>query len=186
MQTAKGLIRRMQRTTKHLKSFGRKEAGELMLIDLRPVITSALELVTPRARAVGITPVLSLPDDAVWVMAGSVRMEQVAVNLILNALDAVEGRPDAKIDVRLTREKASGLLTVSDTGTGIAPDDLPRVAEPFFSTKTQGEGLGLGLSICKAIITEFGGTLTLQSTAGKGTTVRVALPIAEPIREAAE
>lgn len=185
--TAKGLIRRMQRTTKHLKSFGRKETGELALIDLCPVITSAIELVTPRARAVGVVPEVRLPPGPVPVLAGSVRMEQVAVNLILNALDAVEGLPGATVRVSLEGGEGGLLrLVVSDTGTGIAPDVLPRVAEPFFSTKTTGEGLGLGLSICKAILAEFGGFLAITSTPGQGTEVTVTLPLAEPAQEAAE
>ena len=184
--TAKGLIRRMQRTTKHLKSFGRKEAGELTLIDLRPVIMAALELVTPRARSVGVLPSFHLPPDAVPVLAGSVRMEQVAVNLILNALDAVEGMPDATVSILLAVDGPLMRLVVSDTGSGIAPDVLPRVTEPFFSTKTQGEGLGLGLSICKAILAEFGGGLEVVSAPGKGTDVTVTLPLAEVLQDAAE
>ena len=75
---------------------------------------------------------------------------------------------------------------VTDTGHGIAAEVLPRVAEPFFSTKTGGEGLGLGLSICKAILAEFGGTLEIQSVEGQGTEVTVSLPLAEAAREAAE
>ncbi|MFN4131137.1 MAG: cache domain-containing protein, partial [Paracoccaceae bacterium] len=140
LATARGLIRRMQRTTKHLKSFGRKEAGALKLIDLSPVITSALELVTPRARAVGVIPAFSAAGHPVTVMAGAVRMEQVAVNLILNALDAVEGHPGASITVHLGTAGGKARMTVTDTGPGIAADLLSRVTEPFFSTKTTGDG----------------------------------------------
>ena len=185
LATARGLIRRMQRTTKHLKSFGRKEAGERKLIDLAPVITSALELVTPRARAVGVIPAFTQSGGPVTVLAGAVRMEQVAVNLILNALDAVEGHPAATITVTLGTANGTAQLTVTDTGPGIAADLLPRVTEPFFSTKTT-EGLGLGLAISKAILSEFGGDLVITSTPGQGTTVTVSLPLAEPVREAAE
>ncbi|NEX47284.1 sensor histidine kinase [Pseudotabrizicola algicola] len=184
LATARGLIRRMQRTTKHLKSFGRKEAGALNLIDLSPVIVSALELVTPRARAVGVTPVFH--PASVTVLAGAVRMEQVAVNLILNALDAVEGHSGASVTVSLSAHGPHATLTVSDTGPGIDPDILPRVTEPFFSTKTSGEGLGLGLAICKAILSEFGGDLAITSAPGQGTTVTVTLPLAARSREAAE
>lgn len=186
LATARGLIRRMQRTTKHLKSFGRKETGELKLIDLSPVVTSALELVTPRARAVGVIPVVRQGKTPVFVMAGAVRMEQVAVNLILNALDAAEGQPGAAITVTLSMAGGQARLTVTDTGSGIAAEVLPRVTEPFFSTKTTGEGLGLGLAISKAILSEFGGQLGIESTPGHGTTVTVTLPLAEPVREAAE
>lgn len=188
LASAKGQIRRMQRTIKHLKSFGRKEPGlsERSLFDLRPVIASALELVTPRARAVGIVPNYTPPIEPLMVMAGPVRMEQVAVNLILNALDAVEGVSGAGVEVTLDQSGDSVLLRVTDTGHGIAAEVLPRVAEPFFSTKTGGEGLGLGLSICKAILAEFGGTLEIQSVEGQGTEVTVSLPLAEAAREAAE
>ncbi|HMO06587.1 MAG TPA: ATP-binding protein [Paracoccaceae bacterium] len=186
LATARGLIRRMQRTIKHLKSFGRKETGERMLVDLRPVVASALELVTPRARAAGVAPVFDRPRAPVPVMAGAVRMEQVVVNLLLNALDAVEGRECASIRVILGAADGVARLTVTDTGPGIAADLLPRVTEPFFSTKTQGEGLGLGLAICKAILSEFGGDLTFASAPGGGTEVTVTLPLAMAMHEAAE
>lgn len=185
LATARGLIRRMQRTIKHLKSFGRKEAGERSVIDLRQVGASALELVTPRARAVGVTPRLLQPDEPVLVLAGSVRMEQVAVNLLLNALDAVEGRVGADIALCLSVSDGHVALSVKDNGHGIAPEAMSRVTEPFFSTRTGGEGLGLGLSICKAIVTEFGGALTIVSDAGQGATVTVTLPRVHPVAEAA-
>ena len=175
---ARGLIRRMQRTTQHLKSFARKETGALALVDMRAPVASALEMVTPRARAVGVTPDVRQSDAPVPVMAGAVRLEQVMVNLLLNALDAVADAPDAQVTLSLAREGALAVLEVHDTGRGIAAVDLPRVAEPFFSTKLTGEGLGLGLSICKAILADFGGALDIASEQGQGTRVRVTLPLA--------
>ena len=186
LATVRGLIRRMQRTTKHLKSFGRKEAGELRLVDLHSVVASALELVTPRARAVGVLPMFERSTARVSVMAGAVRMEQVAVNLILNALDAVEGQSGGTVTVSLAAVGGRAQMCVTDTGSGIAADLLPRIAEPFFSTKIQGEGLGLGLAICKAILAEFGGALQIDSVPGQGTSVTVTLPLADTLREAAE
>ncbi len=182
LERARGLIRRMQRTTKHLKSFGRKESGQLSLIDLMPVVHSAMELVLPRARAVGVVPSFEHPADPVTVLAGAVRMEQVVVNLLLNALDAVEGISDARIVIRLDMADGHALLEVSDTGTGIASDILPRIAEPFFSTKEGGEGLGLGLSISRAILSEFGGAMQIQSQEGEGTKIMVTLPLADAAR----
>lgn len=179
---ARGLIRRMQRTTQHLKSFARKDTTELSLIDMRGPVASALDLVAPRARAVGIVPAFAPPQAAVEVMAGAVRLEQVAVNLLLNALDAVADAADAaQPEIVVTLEEAEGAaqLTVRDTGAGIAEADLARVAEPFFSTKLTGEGLGLGLSICKAILADFGGSLQVHSAKGEGTLVTVRLPLAE-------
>ena len=190
--TARGLIRRMQRTIRHLKSFGRKESGELAMVDLGAVVTSALELVAPRARAIGVLPVVDLAPG-VAVRAGAVRMEQVVVNLVLNALDAVEGRPDAKVTVQVLAEPDWAVLRVIDNGVGISAADLPKVSEPFFSTKAsrsggEGGGLGLGLSICRAILAEFGGSLRMDTQQHRGCTVSVRLPPWQeiPMGEAAE
>jgi len=175
--TVRNLVRRMQRTTKHLKTFSRKEQGTLALIDLALSVGNALELIAPRARAIGVSPRFTPPPHPVMVRAGAVRMEQVCVNLLLNALDAVEGRAGAAVEIRCELQDGTARIRVRDTGTGIAPDDLDRVQEPFFSTKIGGEGLGLGLSISKAIVGEFGGSIAIASTLGQGTEVIVSLPL---------
>jgi two-component system C4-dicarboxylate transport sensor histidine kinase DctB len=177
---ARDMIRRMQRITKHLKSFARKDTVELSLIDLRAPLGSALDLVLPRARAVGAAPVLELPEKPVRVMAGDVRIEQVVANLLLNALDAVEATASPEIRVTLATEGAQAVITVTDNGAGIEDADLPRVTEPFFSTKQTGEGLGLGLAICKVILADFSGVLDISSTPQAGTQVTVSLPLALP------
>jgi two-component system, NtrC family, C4-dicarboxylate transport sensor histidine kinase DctB len=184
--TARGLVRRMQRTTKHLKTFSRKEQGELTLIDLRHTVENALELVAPRARTAGVLPQIRLPETPLMVRAGAVRVEQVLVNLLLNAFDAVANREDAQISVTALAKGAAVQIIVRDSGAGIAPDDLARVTEPFFSTKVSGEGLGLGLAISQAIVTEFGGGIEIASTLGSGTVITVSLPAANPLQEAAE
>jgi two-component system, NtrC family, C4-dicarboxylate transport sensor histidine kinase DctB len=178
---ARDMIRRMQRITKHLKSFARKDTVDLSLIDLRVPLASARDLVLPRARAVGATPVLELPAAPVRVMAGTVRIEQVVTNLLLNALDAVEATPKPQIRVTLTTDGATAVIEVRDNGAGIADVDLPRVAEPFFSTKQAGEGLGLGLAICKVILADFSGVLDIRTTPQSGTQVTVSLPLAQPL-----
>ena len=184
--TARSLIRRMQRTTKHLKSFSRKDINTLTLIDLNKVVQNALDLVAPRAKAVGVTPAFTATDPAPQVMAGAVRLEQVCLNLLLNALDAVEGQEGARVAVATRANGDSAVIEVADSGSGIAAADLPRVTEPFFSTKIGGEGLGLGLSISQAIVTEFGGRIDIASAPGTGTRVTVTLPRAAQTREAAE
>lgn len=175
---ARDMIRRMQRTTKHLKSFARKDTVELNRIDLRAPVHSALDLVQPRAKALGVAPVADLPAEPVFVMAGAVRMEQVLANLMLNALDAVETATRPEIGVTLSVEGKTAVITVRDNGIGIGDEDLPRVADPFFSTKQAGEGLGLGLAISKVILTDFSGTLDIRSTPQAGTQVILSLPIA--------
>lgn len=178
LEKAREMIRRMQRTTKHLKSFARREAVELSLVDLRDSVTSALELVEPRIRATGVTPAVRMPDTPVWVLGGMVRLEQVVVNLMLNAMDAVAGRPEASIGLDLQCRDKEAVLRIEDTGCGIAEADLSLVAEPFMSTKVTGEGLGLGLAICKAILANFNGSLDIQSVPDQGTQVTVTLPLA--------
>ncbi|OYX45343.1 MAG: hypothetical protein B7Z02_01920 [Rhodobacterales bacterium 32-67-9] len=184
--TARNLIRRMQRTTKHLKSFSRKEQNTRQITDLNKVAENALDLVAPRAKSAGMTPAFRPAAPAPIVMAGPVRLEQVCLNLLLNALDAVEGRDGATVTVTTGTGDGTAFLTVSDTGPGISPEDLARVTEPFFSTKIGGEGLGLGLSISQAIVTEFGGRIDIASDPGRGTTVTVSLPVAAALGKAAE
>ncbi|WP_022702776.1 sensor histidine kinase [Pseudorhodobacter ferrugineus] len=179
--TVRGLVRRMQRTTKHLKSFSRKEQGELSLIDIAQTVENAIELTAPRAKTAGIAPQFTLPDPPLYIRAGAIRMEQVLVNLLLNAFDAVDGQTDPQITISATSDGTKTTLTVTDTGAGIDPADLPRVTEPFFSTKITGEGLGLGLSISQAIVQEFGGQIDITSRSGQGTTVTVTLPSPQPI-----
>jgi len=176
---ARDMIRRMQRITKHLKSFARKDTVELSLIDLRAPVKSALDLVLPRAKAVGVTPGLNMPAVQVPVLAGAIRIEQVVANLLLNALDAVEARPNPQVTVTLSIDGAAAVVTVHDNGVGISESHLQRVVEPFFSTKQTGEALGLGLAICKVILTDFRGTLDIRSVPQHGTQVIVSLPLAE-------
>lgn len=179
IETARGLIKRMQRTTKHLKSFSRKESGPFEPVDARAAAESALELVRPRVRAV--VPRLEAPEAPLMVRAGRVRLEQVLVNLLMNALDAVEGLEGAEVVLRLATEGAEARLSVRDTGPGIAPENLARVTEPFFSTKTASEGLGLGLAISQAILAEFGGRLEMISEPGQGAEMVAVVPLVEGV-----
>ncbi|MCV2865546.1 sensor histidine kinase [Albidovulum sediminicola] len=179
IETARGLIRRMQRTVKNLKSFGRRAPSTPEIVDLRQVVANALEIVAPRARTLGVTPQVTGSDAPLRARVGPVRMEQVCVNLLLNALDAV-AENGGTVQLRLG---PGPVLSVLDTGPGIPADRLSQVWEPFFSTKTGGEGLGLGLSISREIVEEFGGRMEIQSPPGLGTEVKVSLPPVEDDRK---
>jgi two-component system C4-dicarboxylate transport sensor histidine kinase DctB len=174
--TARALIKRMLRTIKHLKSFSRKEPNVLEPVDVAAAIRNAVDLVAIRAKAAGIMPRIAAPADPPMVRAGAVRLEQVLVNLLLNALDAVEGAPDAAIAIACEQTDAAVTITVRDTGKGMSPADLARATEPFFSTKISGESLGLGLAISTAIIEDFGGAIAISSAPGSGASVTVTLP----------
>jgi two-component system NtrC family sensor kinase len=96
------------------------------------------------------------------------------VNLISNALDAVDRA--GKVAITASAENGDVLITVSDAGHGIAPDDLRRIFEPFYTTKGRGKGTGLGLAICRQLTAALGGTIAVQSQPGQGSTFYVRLP----------
>ncbi|MGZ9810148.1 sensor histidine kinase [Pseudoroseicyclus sp. H15] len=169
IEKARSHIRRILRTIKHLKSFSRKEAGVRTPVFVDAAITGALDIVAPRAADAGV-PVAFAPDGpSPVILAGQVRLEQVLVNLLMNALDAVAGREGAEVSITRRVTGGSVEIAVLDNGPGIPSGLMARVMEPFFSTKQTGESLGLGLSISRTIVEEFGGRLTLDEAGGGGT-----------------
>jgi signal transduction histidine kinase len=114
-------------------------------------------------------------------------LQQVFLNLLTNALDAIEGGGEVRIEARRRREEGGRRLrqhwldvVVSDTGSGISPEDLPKVFDPFFTTKEVGKGTGLGLAVCQSIVEQHQGSIEVHSDGlGEGTVVTVSLPLAE-------
>lgn len=149
------MARRMGRIIKNLRAFSRQESAPAVRVDLVVVLESALELTAARLRHEEVTLVFEPPRGEVWVSGGEVRLGQVFVNLITNAVDAMAGR-DLRV---LTVEIAQSAVTVRDTGPGIERPE--RVFDPFYSTKEVGasEGMGLGLSISYGIVQSFGGEI---------------------------
>ncbi|MGY9045735.1 MAG: sensor histidine kinase [Rhodobacterales bacterium] len=181
IETARGHIRRMLRTIKHLKSFGRKENGALSRVDLDLAVDNALDLVRHRADGMGVTLTLERIGNAPAVTGSQVRLEQVLVNLLLNALDAVAPNTSTG-HVTVLREtlRDAVIVQVKDNGVGIDADSLPKIKEPFYSHKQGGDRLGLGLSICQTIVEDAKGTLTFNSAPGNGTNAVLTLPLAIP------
>jgi signal transduction histidine kinase len=104
-------------------------------------------------------------------------LRQIVVNLLSNALDALPGNDGAgRVTVSATAEDTDVLITVTDTGHGISPDDLRRIFEPFYTTKGRGKGTGLGLAICRQLTAALGGSISVQSQPGKGSTFYVRIP----------
>ncbi len=160
------LAERMGRIVSHIKAFSRKGDAARAAVSVDEAIRQALMLVETRRRQVGVTVTAPLvpADLAVW--ANAVRLEQVLVNLIRNAIDAMAetAQPEsAAVHVRVEPIENWVRITVRDVGPGIPSDVLPRLFEPFFTTKDDGLGLGLGLAISLAIIEDFGGRLVGQN-----------------------
>ena len=151
-------------------------SGHLTLapLDLRQPLQAAFRAAEPRFtdRGADLQP-LALPDEPIWTTGDAGALEQLFLNLLLNAAEASSAAARAGIDV--TREPGRLCVTVWDEGKGIPPDMMRRIFEPFYSTSP--EGTGLGLPIARRITQAHGGELQIESTPGRGTTVRVTLPV---------
>ncbi|MGH6640038.1 MAG: sensor histidine kinase [Polaromonas sp.] len=153
-------------------------AAQVQPVVLRDAVRNALYLLEPESRRREVAPQTEAPAAPVTVLAEPVALEQIIHNLLMNALQALEQVPalERQLTVTLGAEGQLGLLTVTDSGPGIAPELLPRVFEPFFSTRQ--DGLGLGLSLCETLATGMGGSLTAAHNAPRGAAFRLALPLA--------
>lgn len=154
---------RMASISKHLRNFARRPQEKIGPIPLFPVIEDAVALMAPRLSAAQITIEFTPPEGQPWVMGGRVRLQQVIVNLLSNALDALGGRTELPITITTTQTETGWQIAVRDHGPGFEADALSKVFDPFFTTKEPGQGLGLGLSISYNIIKDFGGTLLART-----------------------
>lgn len=157
------LLQRIAVLTGHLKTFARKSpAGLSERVRLADVLEQALLLLDARIRRDEV--LLSCEIDAEALVAGdAIRLEQVLVNLLHNALDAMSAAPVGHLQVRIAREDGQCVLQVSDSGGGIAAEHLAQVFEPFYTTKPVGQGLGLGLAVSYGIVRELGGSLEVAN-----------------------
>ncbi|MGS0735415.1 ATP-binding protein [Pseudomonas sp. GG8] len=167
-------LTRMAALTGHLKTFARKSPSGLReRLDLAAVVDQALLLLEPRLRDERVSCVLHLTRPA-YVRGDAIRLEQVLINLLRNALDAMRDKPLKRLEVRIEAEQPAHnstkprqwRLTVGDSGGGIAQEHLANVFDPFFTTKPVGDGLGLGLAVSYAIVHESGGTLCVDNHGG--------------------
>ncbi|SCX80897.1 ATP-binding protein [Microvirga guangxiensis] len=165
-----GLTARMAELIKHLKRFARRPAAALEAVDLRAVVEGALSLFEQRLDEEKVRVRMSFPEISPRVLAEEVRLEQVIVNLISNALDVLEGQADRHIDIGAEVRADRVCLSVTDNGSGIAEQHRASIFDPFFTTKPAGLGLGLGLSMSYNIVKDFGGDLILATTGPTGTT----------------
>jgi two-component system, NtrC family, C4-dicarboxylate transport sensor histidine kinase DctB len=177
------LIERMGAITRQLKSYARKGGEAFEAVDLRACVSSALSMMEPQLKSRIVKITRGLPRQAVMVMADRLRLEQVIINLLRNALDATKDVETPQIDILLSAGETATLM-VRDNGHGIT--DLDNLFEPFYTTKKPGEGVGLGLAISSGIVTDLGGRLTARNGEGGGAVFEVQLPILGKQQEAAE
>ena len=148
----------------HMRMFGREATEEPALIDPRNVVTNALDLMGEQLRLAGIEVVTEFPEDSPCVLGHIIQMEQVVINLLTNARDAMSEKGTAStIILRIFSDPKNIHITSEDTGGGIAQNALTRIFEPFYTTKEMGKGTGLGLSVGYGIIRDMGGTITAEN-----------------------
>ena len=177
------LIERMGAITRQLKSYARKGGEAFEPVDVRHSLSSALSMMEPQLKARVVRITRAVPRVPVMVLADRIRLEQVIINLLRNALDATKGTAEPRIDLALAVDDGVR-LTVRDNGHGIT--DLDNLFEPFYTTKKPGEGVGLGLAISSGIVTDLGGRLTARNAEGGGAVFEVTLPAHGKEMEAAE
>ena len=168
------LIGRMSAITRQLKSYARKGGEELVPVDVRMAVNGALEIMEPQLKSRQISLSKTMPSAPVMILGDQLRLEQVVVNLLRNALDAISAVPTPEIELLLLGGETAS-LTVRDNGEGIS--DLDDLFEPFFTTKKPGDGVGLGLAISSGIITDLGGRLVARNSETTGAVFEVTLPI---------
>jgi PAS domain S-box-containing protein len=173
---------RIQKIVEHLREFSRQEKPEFQKLDINQPIENALLITGQQLLDHNISIVKTLAEGLPEILGDSNQLEQVFLNLIANAMDAmdpVEGPKELTISSELGKGKrfASVVVSINDTGVGIPQENLDKVLEPFFSTKPVGRGTGLGLSLCFSIIEAHSGRLEIESRPDKGTEVKVILPV---------
>ena len=186
-------VERMANTINHLRGFTHIDSANFKTVRVREAVDGALAIVGEQIRLDDIDVVVDIPDDMPPFLGELSQIEQVLVNLLQNARDAIEERLAAEEKAgnvvghprRVTirgRNNTSGELYIEviDTGTGIDEDVRRRLFEPFFTTKDSSRGTGLGLSISMNIVQSHGGTVQVKSTSGRGSTFRIILPACLP------
>jgi PAS domain S-box-containing protein len=144
-------------------------------IDLSAIVRDVAAMLRLAGKLLRVELDLALPPEPVKVTVNRTRIEQILVNLIVNAVDALGGNGTVTIDVRRDDETGRVVCEVRDTGSGIPAEHLERIFEPFYTTKGE-QGTGLGLPVVREIVTSYGGQLGVKSTPGQGTTFRFDLP----------
>jgi PAS domain S-box-containing protein len=176
---------RIEKIVEHLREFSRETTFEFTNVDINVPIRNALMMTDQQLMNHNIKVIRNLSDDLPKISADASQLEQVFLNLISNARDAMEDKESDKsltISSSFFEEDDIPYVQVSfrDTGVGIPEENLEKILEPFFSTKPVGKGTGLGLSLCFGIIESHGGRLDIQSKVGEGTEMKIILPVKRP------
>lgn len=167
----------MASITAQLKSFAHKTPRQREKVIMQTCLESALNMTAPLLSEAGVSLKKNVPREPLTLRGSSGQIEQVLVNLIRNGVDAMRDSQQRQLQINIATEGDSLELQISDSGEGIADENLPELFNPFFTTKEVGQGLGLGLSISYRIVTDLGGTIRATNNADGGANFIVRLPL---------
>ncbi len=180
------MTERMAELSRTLKSFARKPRTKLHSVGIDLLLKEAITLVSPQAKAHKVHLHLEPPAPELAVMAGHVRLSQVIVNLLSNAIDALANSDSRQVYLGAKRNKDHVIIRVEDTGPGVAKKDRHNIFDAFVTTKDVGDGLGLGLSIAYNIVHDFGGEIEVGTSEKGGAAFIISLPLARRREKALE
>src|SRR5581483_9056674 len=176
-------VDKVSTTIRQLLDFSRTRPIETAAVTPAQALGSAAALLEHRFRHAKVALAVDAPLTVAAVAADVGQLEQVLVNLLMNACDACAAGGHVTARAALHGDRVA--IEITDDGSGIAAEHLPHVLDPFFTTKKRGQGTGLGLTIAADIVKNHGGTFEIDSAVGRGTTVRVLLPVAKETHESA-
>lgn len=168
-----------------LLNFAKHDVSPRGIVQVNRVLLDVIGFLEDHVLLKGISVETSLDPALPEVMADENKLEQVFINLIVNAGQSMDGCGTLTLRTKFLLETDQIRIQCEDTGCGIATEDLDKIFDPLFTTKAQGKGTGLGLSICHGIVEQHGGTITADSTHGKGSIFNVVLPASEPVETVA-
>lgn len=180
------LTDRMARIIRNLRIYARNEPVDIRPTSVNRALDEALVLLNARIKAAGVTLQTNMPDDDIVVDGGEVRLQQVFVNIISNAIDALNEVSSKQIRISLVESDEIVTVFIHDSGPGLPDARMNDIFDPFFSTKEVGEGMGLGLSITYGIVNQFGGSIDARNHADGGAVFSITLKRSHTKQEAAE
>ena len=171
-----GEIRRCKSIIDDLLYFSKKETGGFVEADINSIVSRTIDLISKGKRQHRIRIITDL-HPLPRVRTNPERFRQVVVNVLKNAIEALEGREDGTVWISTSFRDNMVVVRIADNGSGIPKKDLPKVFEPFYTTKPVGRGTGLGLSVSYCIMQDLKGEIRIESVEGRGTIVYLTLPL---------
>ena len=185
LQHLSGIVDRMERTTQQLRSFSTIDDGVFEPVSLDRVVSSAVSMMHHDLLNEGVSLQTQVGGKAIKVNGSQQKLEQVLINLMRNSAKAMQDREEKELTVTLSTKNNDAVLSVRDTGTGLLGQSLDQLVEPFHTTRSSGEGMGLGLAISASIVEEHHGKLEADDRPDGGAEFRIILPLAENVDLAA-